>query len=323
VLFINDFTMTLLTIAIPSFNRATLLDNQLSWLCQEIRSYESECEILLSDNSSPDNTADIIQKWQENCPNITWRINRNPENIGVMRNISYCLQNAASEYVWVIGDDDDIKSGTLSYVIKSLKEDPALRLLTLNYSMFDLATNSFRRAARFVLDQDKIAQGGTTESDRTEYPMVLGLGFMSAQIYHTATVQTAITSWPSSLSNLEVQIYWGAFCAIQGSSKITKSVYVQYNCGDNTLSKPQNWFKCYYCDAPNVYLKMLEIGYKKAFMRDLLIKIFFNQNEFKAIIKGVIKWPVLGVQVIQALGLLLITCNLPIGNNSKINPVRN
>ncbi len=315
--------MTLLTIAIPSFNRATLLDKQLAWLCQEVQSCATECEILISDNCSTDHTAAIIAKWQQECPQVNWRVNRNPENIGVMRNISYCLQNAASEYVWVIGDDDDIQLGTLSYVIKSLKEDPALRLLTLNYSMFDLVTNSLKRAARFILDQDKIAQGGMTESDRTEYPMVLGLGFMSAQVYHTATVQAAIASWPSSLSNLEVQIYWGAFCAIQGSSKITKDVYVQYNCGDNTLSKPRNWFKCYYCDAPNVYLKMLEIGYAKSFMRNLLIKTFLNQNEFKAIIKGFIKWPALGVKVIQVLGLLLITCNLPIYNNSKINPVRN
>ncbi len=314
--------MTLLTIAIPSFNRATLLDNQLSWLCQEIKGCESECEILVSDNSSTDDTADIIKKWQRNSKNISWSVNRNPENIGVMRNISYCLQNAASEYVWVIGDDDDIKPGTLSYVLNSFKQDPELTLLTLNYSMFDVTTSTLKKASRFSLDQDKIIQGCMTESDQIEYPMVLGLGFMSAQIYHTTTVQRAIASWPHALNNLEVQIYWGAFCAAQGNSKVTKSVYVQYNCGDNTLSKPRNWFKCYYCDAPNVYLKMLGIGYHKKFMRDLLIKTFFNQHEFKAIIKGIIKWPTLGVNVIQALGLLLITCNLPIGNNLTINPVR-
>lgn len=314
--------MTLLTIAIPTFNRSNLLDNQLSWLFQAIQGCELECEILVSDNCSTDSTPDIVQKWQSACENISFKSHRNPENIGVMRNISYCLQHAISEYIWVIGDDDDIQPEALRYVVSNLKEYSDLTLLTLNYSLFDVATNKLRNEARFVVDQERIFRGGIIESDITGYPMVLGLGFMSAQIYHTATVQAAMASWPSSLSNLEVQIYWGAFCAIQGSSKITKSVYVQYNCGDNTLSKPKNWFKCYYCDAPNVYLKMLEIGYPKWFMRDLLIKIFFNQNEFKAIIKGIIKWPDLGIGVIQALGLLLITCNLPIGNNPTINLVR-
>ncbi len=315
--------MTLLTIAVPSFNRSTLLDNQLAWLCQEVRGYDSECEILISDNCSTDLTADIITKWQKDCPNITWKVNRNSENIGVMRNISYCLQNAASDYVWVIGDDDDIKPGTLSCVLNSFKQDPELTLLTLNYSMFDVTTNTLKKSARFSLDQDKIIQGCMTESDQIEYPMVLGLGFMSAQIYRTTTVQRAIASWPHALNNLEVQIYWGAFCAAQGNSKVTKSVYVQYNCGDNTLSKPRNWFKCYYCDAPNVYLKMLAIGYPKKFMKALLMKIFFNQDEFKAIVKGIIKWPALGIRVVQALEMLLITCNLPIGNKSKTDPARN
>jgi glycosyltransferase involved in cell wall biosynthesis len=313
--------MTLLTIAIPSFNRAARLDSQLSWLCQEVRGYESECEILISDNSSTDHTADIIKKWQKDCSDIVFKANRNPENIGVMRNIAYCLQNARSKHVWVIGDDDDIQPGTLDYVLKSLKKNPELTLLTLNYSMFDVPTNSLRKAARFTLHQDQIVQGGMMESDRASYPIVLGFGFMSAQIYCTKVVQAAINSWPSSFNNLDVQIYWGAFCAIAGSAKVTNNVYVNYNCGDNILSKPKNWFKGYYCDAPQVYLKMLNIGYSKKFMRDLLVKTFFKLNEFKAIVKGIIKWPILGIRVVKALGMVVIASNLPIGNNSTIHPV--
>ncbi len=315
--------MTLLTIAIPSFNRAALLEKQLAWLCREVQSFATECEILISDNCSTDHTAAIITKWQEKYPSFNWRVNRNPKNIGVMRNISFCLQNAVSEYVWVIGDDDDIKPGTLGYVLHSLKQDPKLTLLTLNYSMFDVATNTLTKPARFSLDQDKAMRGWMADSDRLGYPVVLGLGFMSAQVYRTRTVRQAIDSWPNSLSNLEVQIYWGAFCAAQGSSKVTKDVYVKYNCGDNTLSKPRNWFKCYYCDAPAVYLNMLKLGYSKRFMRDLLIKMFFNQNEFKAIIKGSLKWPALGLRVLQSLGLLLIACNLPTSYDSEVSPVRN
>jgi hypothetical protein len=40
----------LLTIAIPTYNRADLLDKQLTWLSQGIKGFESECEILVSDN---------------------------------------------------------------------------------------------------------------------------------------------------------------------------------------------------------------------------------------------------------------------------------
>jgi abequosyltransferase len=303
--------MALLTIAIPTFNRSHLLDNQLSWLSQAIQGCETVCEILVSDNCSTDDTPNVIKKWQDVCQNISFKYHRNPENIGVMRNIAYCLQHTTSEYVWVIGDDDDIQPEALRDVVSNLQDQPDLTLLTLNYSLFDVATNKLRREARFVVDQEQSFQGGIAESDLTGYPMVLGLGFMSAQIYRTATVQAAIASWPLSLSNLEVQIYWGAFCAMQGIAKITKNVYVKYNCGDNTLSKPKNWFKCYYYDAPIVYLRMLNIGYEKGFIKNLIYTIFFKSSEFKAIIKGSMKWPVLGLSVFKTLGLLLIVCNFP------------
>jgi glycosyltransferase involved in cell wall biosynthesis len=55
----------LLTIAIPTYNRADLLDKQLEWLSQAIKGYESECEIFVSDNCSSDHTQEIIQKWQD------------------------------------------------------------------------------------------------------------------------------------------------------------------------------------------------------------------------------------------------------------------
>ena len=40
----------LLTLAIPTYNRAELLDKQLTWLAQAIIGIESDCEIFVSDN---------------------------------------------------------------------------------------------------------------------------------------------------------------------------------------------------------------------------------------------------------------------------------
>ena len=54
----------LLTIAVPTYNRAELLNKQLAWLAKSIKGYESECEIIISDNCSEDNTQEIVKKWQ-------------------------------------------------------------------------------------------------------------------------------------------------------------------------------------------------------------------------------------------------------------------
>ena len=52
----------LLTIAIPTYNRAALLDKQLAWLAIAIKGFESECEIIISDNCSTDNTPGVVKK---------------------------------------------------------------------------------------------------------------------------------------------------------------------------------------------------------------------------------------------------------------------
>ena len=113
----------LLTIAIPTYNRAELLNKQLTWLSQAIKGFESECEILVSDNCSTDHTQSIISKWQSILSNITFKSNKNPENIGVMRNIIYCLGAATTKYVWTIGDDDPIQERAVAYVINKIQQN--------------------------------------------------------------------------------------------------------------------------------------------------------------------------------------------------------
>jgi len=54
----------LLTIGLPTFNRAQLLDKQLAWLAQSIQGSQSKCEIIISDNCSTDDTPEVIKKWQ-------------------------------------------------------------------------------------------------------------------------------------------------------------------------------------------------------------------------------------------------------------------
>jgi glycosyltransferase involved in cell wall biosynthesis len=123
----------LLTIAIPTYNRAELLDKQLTWLSQAIKGFETECEILVSDNCSTDHTQSIISKWQNILKNITFKSNKNPENIGVMRNIFYCLSSATTKYIWTIGDDDPIQERAVTYVMDKIKNIDDLSLLFLNF----------------------------------------------------------------------------------------------------------------------------------------------------------------------------------------------
>ena len=69
----------LLTIAIPTYNRATCLRELLSVLTDQLR-HESRVELLISDNASPDQTPAVVKDFVTRGLQV--RYIRNTQNIG-------------------------------------------------------------------------------------------------------------------------------------------------------------------------------------------------------------------------------------------------
>ncbi len=73
----------LLSICIPTYNRATLLDQCLRSIVEQ--THESlDYEIIVSDNNSNDTTEEVVRKYAS-ITNL--RYFKNEENIGAVRNI--------------------------------------------------------------------------------------------------------------------------------------------------------------------------------------------------------------------------------------------
>jgi len=104
----------LLTIAIPTFNRAPYLRELLSALFDQLIA-QPRVELIVSDNASPDETPALIQGYQDRGLRI--RYIRNETNIGADANFLQCFELARGKYVWIVGDDDIIPSGALDRVL--------------------------------------------------------------------------------------------------------------------------------------------------------------------------------------------------------------
>jgi abequosyltransferase len=94
----------LLTIAIPTYNRAALLDTCLSALAQEFRD-NPLVEVLISNNASTDQTIAIVEKHRKTSF-AQLRYFENATNLGPDRNITQCFREAKGKYVWIFSDDD-------------------------------------------------------------------------------------------------------------------------------------------------------------------------------------------------------------------------
>ena len=129
---------SLLTIAIPTYNRASYLDLCLKRITEEITglSKDKRCmvNVYVSDNASSDNTVEITSKYQSlNLYGL--KVFRNTENIGADKNIAQCYDSAISPYVWVLGDDDIILPDCLATILDTLQNQD-LDILYLNNYWF-------------------------------------------------------------------------------------------------------------------------------------------------------------------------------------------
>lgn len=110
----------LLTIAIPTYNRARYLKELLSVLFDQLIT-ERRVELIISDNASPDETPAVVEEYQKR--GLAIRSIRNEVNIGPDANFLQCFEIARGKYFWLFGDDDIIVPGGISKILLLLEMD--------------------------------------------------------------------------------------------------------------------------------------------------------------------------------------------------------
>ncbi len=124
----------LLSICIPTWNRAELLDQCLRRILESFHEYmyNDIIEIIVSDNGSTDSTPFVVSKYKHAFCNF--RYYRNATNIGFNQNMLLLLTTyATGQYLWFLGDDDLVTTISLSILVYAIhKYNPRLILLRHN-----------------------------------------------------------------------------------------------------------------------------------------------------------------------------------------------
>ncbi|WP_460202167.1 glycosyltransferase family 2 protein [Scytonema sp. NUACC21] len=294
----------LLTIAIPTYNRAELLDRQLAWVAQAIKGFESDCEIFVSDNCSTDNTQEIIEKWQKKLIHVTFKQNRNPKNLGVMPNIINCLKSATTKYVWAIGDDDPIQEQAVSYIIENIKKHEDLSLLFLNFSGRNKVTGEPVHPPTIIGNRwfDVDSEDGYGDSKAIfEHCFSKSVGaviFLTASIYRTDLVQEALQNWEDAASNWISLAYLAGYCAARGRIIVTQKTYVECIVGVSYWQKEQkSALLMQYKHITEVLMKLEESGYSKKFCRRMVLKNFQEAN-LKVFLGALRRWPIFTIKTV-------------------------
>lgn len=123
----------LLTIAIPTYNRARFLDKALSSISSQLKNRSLPIELIVSDNCSTDATEQVVSNHI--CEGLAIRYIKNFENRGADFNIGQCYLEAKGTYVLTLGDDDLLIEGALANILSVISNFPDFGILHLNWCL--------------------------------------------------------------------------------------------------------------------------------------------------------------------------------------------
>ena len=122
----------LLSIYVPTYNRADKVVKQLQFLINEIKAIDiKKIEIIVNNNCSTDNTEERVLNVIAGTPII---YHKNERNLGIVGNAYAAIEFISGKYFWLISDDDFLQEGIVERVINLLEMNPQLSYLFLNYS---------------------------------------------------------------------------------------------------------------------------------------------------------------------------------------------
>lgn len=108
----------MISVVVPARNAGAMLDGQLAALCGQ--SYEGDWEVIVADNGSSDNTAEVIRSWTGRIPRLQVVCAAGIRGPGAARNAG--ARSATGENLAFCDADDRVAPGWLAACERALAD---------------------------------------------------------------------------------------------------------------------------------------------------------------------------------------------------------
>ncbi|MEH2183077.1 glycosyltransferase [Nostoc sp.] len=130
----NEIKLTTGTIAviISAYNQESFIIEAIESVLRQIRLPD---EILISDDASDDNTYEIADFYRVQYPHLI-KINRNVENLGIVKNFNKAVSLTNSEYISILNADDRYRSDFIEKTSLVLDQYPDVGIAYSDFALF-------------------------------------------------------------------------------------------------------------------------------------------------------------------------------------------
>jgi glycosyltransferase involved in cell wall biosynthesis len=129
----------ILSICIPTFNRAKYLQELLESIKISCIGHLNYIEVVISNNTSTDNTAEVVDNYKQYFPNIQYH-NHSEALLPAEKNFLFVAQQAKGVYVWLMGDDDKLNKDAILIISQSLISNAEVYITNFSLASKDMAT---------------------------------------------------------------------------------------------------------------------------------------------------------------------------------------
>jgi glycosyltransferase involved in cell wall biosynthesis len=156
----SDAASVDVTVGIPTRNRSKLLDKAIASVLEQ--SYR-DFTLVVSDNASDDDTASVVASFRD--PRLVYRpLERSISRHG---NFNRLIELAETEFVVLLGDDDQLHPDHLSLTVETLKRWPSVGVAHTGCMIVDTLGNTLEPHTRLVKTKDSVAfESGAQFLDR-------------------------------------------------------------------------------------------------------------------------------------------------------------
>ncbi len=152
----------LLSLCVPTYNRADLLIETLGVIAGQARSagLVDQVEIVVSDNASTDDTQDKLNEFVASHGDLSIKTHKQQTNLGPDGNIYTVVKMATGAFIWILSDDDLLFSGALQTVFRIARQFPDVGAFCPNirgftHTLEDAGPIQFHSDSGFIQGKDE------------------------------------------------------------------------------------------------------------------------------------------------------------------------
>lgn len=120
------------SVVMTVYNGERYLEKQLGSILQQTHMPD---QIIIADDGSTDSSMKIIQKIQNQWPQIEWCVYKNPCNLGWQKNFMKAFEHAVGDIIFCSDQDDIWPADKISCMEQAFLEYPQAELIGCDYSL--------------------------------------------------------------------------------------------------------------------------------------------------------------------------------------------